>query len=87
MPSSKVPDFKLGIEYGDESLRTRILTNLRSTMTEANLAYLVRSNLVVGANVIFDPKYQNLSKYDLGLSWTPATNQLVGLKHESLNAK
>lgn len=87
MPSSKVPDFKLGIEFGNESLRTRILTNLRSAITEANLAYLFNSKLVMGANMIFDPRLQTLSKYDFGFSWTPATNQLVGLKHESLNAK
>jgi hypothetical protein len=85
MPTGKAPDFKVGLDYGDTSLRAKLLTNLRSVITEADISYLVQSDLILGANLIIDPQIQSVTKYDFGISWTPALNQLVGLKHESLN--
>jgi hypothetical protein len=74
MPSSKAPDFKIGFEYGDTSLRARILTNLRSVITEADISYLLQSDIILGTNLIVDPQMQSVTKYDFGVSWTPALN-------------
>ena len=59
--------------------------NLKSLILDTSVTYLVRSDLIVGGNLIFDPNNSSFEKYDLGFSWSAGTNQLVGLKHESLN--
>ena len=55
MPTSKAPDFKIGFDYGDTSLRAKLLTNLRSAITEADISYLLQSDIILGANLILDP--------------------------------
>jgi hypothetical protein len=63
------------------------LVNLRSFLVEHSLSYKARTNLALGYNLVFDPLAQNLDKYDAGLTWSPANNAFVGLRHESLNKK
>lgn len=74
MPTNKAPDFKIGFDYGDTSLKAKLLTNLRSAITEADISYLLQSDIILGANLIVDPQMQSLTKYDFGVSWTPALN-------------
>ena len=42
-----------------------------------------RSNLLVGYNMVYDPKKSNLDKYDFGLTWEAAPGAFVGLRHDS----
>jgi len=74
MPTSKAPDFKIGFDYGNTSLRAKMLTNLRSAITEADISYLLQSDTILGANLIVDPQMQSVTKYDFGVSWSPALN-------------
>ena len=34
---------------------------------------------------MLEPKLSSVSTYDFGLSWSPSTNAIVALKHESAN--
>jgi len=36
---------------------------------------------------VFNPKTSALEKYDFGFNWSPAAGAVLGLKHESANAK
>jgi hypothetical protein len=74
MPTNKAPDFNIGFDYGDSSLRAKILTNLRSAITETDISYLLQSDIILGANIIVDPQMQSVTNYDFGVSWTPALN-------------
>ena len=74
MPSNKAPDFNIGFDYGDKSLRAKILTNLRSAITETDISYLLQSDIILGANLVVDPQMQSVTKYEFGVSWTPAFN-------------
>ena len=84
-PSTKAPEFKVGLDLSNEKTKLKFLTNVRSLVSEGSFTYLARSNFILGANYIFDLKTQNLSKYDFGVSWSPAADAFVGLKHESAN--
>ena len=68
----------------NSTTKFNFLTNVRTLLNEGSLTYLARSNFIVGLNYTFDIKTQNLEKYDFGLSWAPAVDSFVGLKHESL---
>lgn len=83
LPTTNVPDLKVGFDLQNSSTKVKLLSNLRSFVTEGNFTYLARSNFALGANYVLDVKTQNLEKYDFGLSWSPADNAFVGLKHES----
>ena len=85
MPSNKVPDFKAGVEYVDKNVRAKLLMNLKSALLDSNVTYLARPDLILGGNLVFNPKTITLDKYDFGFSWSAGTNQLLGLKHESIN--
>jgi hypothetical protein len=74
MPSNQVPEFKAGFEFINENLRSRLLMNLKSLTIDTSVTYLVRSDLIVGGNLIFDPKNSTLDKYDLGFSWSAGAN-------------
>jgi hypothetical protein len=85
VPTSKAPEFKVGIDFSNNKAKARWNINTRTLLAEASATYLARDNLVVGLNLLLDPKTQNLQKYDFGVSWAPADKAFVGLKHESLN--
>jgi len=87
IPTSAPSVFKAGLEYGCSCLKSKLLVNLRSFLTEHSLSYKARPDLVLGYNLILDPLTQNLDKYEAGLTWSPAENAFVGLRHESLNKK
>ena len=84
-PTTTAPNFKTGIEFNNASTKLKFLTNLRTLLVEHNLTHLARPNLILGWNLILDPRVYNLEKYDFGATWEPSTNCFVGLKHESLN--
>ena len=41
---------------------------------------------MLGFNLTLDPNTQQLTKYDFGTAYEPASRLLVGLKHESTSA-
>lgn len=84
IPTTKVPDLKLGTEYNSANSKVKLYTNLRSLVTELNLTYLARTNLALGSNLVLNPQAKNLDKYDFGATWSPASGAFVGLKHESV---
>lgn len=49
------------------------------------MTHLASKNVVVGGDLLLNVQRQNLDKYNFGLSWSPAANAFVGLKHESAN--
>jgi hypothetical protein len=74
---------KTGLEWNCASVKAKALVNLRSFLLEHNLTYLARPNLLVGYNLILDPRTQNLEKYDCALNWEVAPGATVGLRHDS----
>lgn len=84
IPSSKVPDFKIGAEYNTSNAKVKFYENIRTFVGELNMTYLARNNLALGTNLVLNAKAHQLEKYDFGASWSPASNAFVGLKHESL---
>jgi hypothetical protein len=74
MPSNQMPELKAGVEFINQNIRSSLLMNLKSLMLESNVTYLVRSDLIVGGKLIFDPKNSTFEKYDLGFSWSAGTN-------------
>lgn len=85
IPSVKIPELKAGIEFKNANTNIKFLTNVRSLLNEFTLSYLARDNFLFGANFILDPRTKTLEKYDFGVNWAPATNTVVGLKHESIS--
>lgn len=83
--AKSVPDFKLGFEYIHTDLRAQVSADLRSLACTAHLTYLAQSNLAVGGCLVLEPQISSVSTYDFGLSWSPSTNAIVALKHESAN--
>jgi hypothetical protein len=59
-PSSKVPEFKVGVDFANDKAKLKFLTNVRTLVSEGSLTYLARSNFILGVNYIFDLKAQNL---------------------------
>lgn len=82
IPSTRVPDLKIGTEYTTDDAKVKLYTNVRTLVTEFNWTYLARTNFAIGSNFVLNK--QNLEKYDFGATWSPATGAFVGLKHESL---
>ena len=76
---------KAGIDYSSESLKLKLLTNLSTFLQEATFSYLVKTNVLIGMNLVLNPTSRNLEKYDFGISWSPAAGAFVGLKHESIS--
>ena len=74
MPSNKIPELKTGFEYLHENLRAKLLMNLKSFVLDTSVTYLARSDLIVGGNLLFDPRDSRLEKYDFGFSWSAGTN-------------
>ena len=86
-PSTQDFLFQGGIEYTQTNSRFKLLANLRTFNLEAQLAYRFQPSAILGLNVVVDPNTQILTKYDFGVAFEPAANLLVGIRHESLNAK
>lgn len=61
----------------------KCLTNLRNFLIEKNLTYLVKPSVLLGFNLVLDPRVFNFEQYDFGLTWEAANNCFVGLKHQS----
>jgi hypothetical protein len=78
---------KVGIDYVHEKAKLRWNFSTRTFLNEAAFTYLARKNLILGLNTIIDPRTANVEKYDFAVSWSPADNSFVGLKHESKNKK
>ena len=85
MPSHELPELRAGVEYAERSVRGKVLMNLKSFSVDSQVTYLGRDDLIVGGNLVFNPHTAMLDKYDCGFSWSAGSNQLLGLKHESLN--
>lgn len=66
-----------------DKVKAKLLTNLRTFVSEHQLTYLASPKVLVGYNLVLDPLAKNLDKYDWGLTWQPAAGAFVGLKHES----
>lgn len=58
---------------------------MRTLLGEVTVSHLARKNFALGGNFLVNVEKQNLEKYDFGLSWSPAANAFLGLKHESAN--
>lgn len=81
LPTNQAPVFKFGYEYQNENLKMKCLTNLRNFLIEKNLTYLAKPSLLLGFNLVLDPRVFNFEQYDFGLTWEAANNCFVGLKH------
>lgn len=86
-PSTQDFLFQGGVEHVQGDSRFKFLANLRTFNFESQLTYRFQPSAILGVNVNVDPNTQVLTKYDFGVAFEPAANLLVGLKHESLNAK
>ena len=88
MPAAgKTPEFKGGFEYISANARAKLLLNLRTLLGDFTFSYLAKSSTALGGNFVFNPKTSALEKYDFGFNWSPAAGAVLGLKHESTNAK
>lgn len=83
IPTTKVPDLKIGTEYSNASTKVKFYTNVRTLASDLQLTYLIGNKVAFGSNLVLSPYAKNLDKYDFGLSWAPAAGATVGLKHES----
>ena len=83
--STKKAEDKLGLEYNNEHVKTKLLVDARTGRAEHSLAAKVYDNYLLGYNLAYDVASGNLEKYDAGLSWTPAPKVSVGVKHESVD--
>lgn len=88
MPASDktFPLCKTGVEYQNANMKLKCWLNTRDYTLENQFSYMIKSNHFFGWNLHLDPRNQKLMKYDFGFNWEPATNSVVGLKHESTNA-
>jgi len=84
-PSDKVPDAKIGIDFGNSESKYRQLTNIRDFVTEITLVHKVCPRFLLGGNIVIDAQKQILTSYNGGIVWEPADKVFVGLKHESVN--
>ena len=56
LPTNSVPVFKAGVEFVNSNARVKFLTNMRTGLIENNFTYLARPSLVVGWNLVLDPR-------------------------------
>ncbi len=87
VPTTGVPDFKVGLEYISGNSRAKALFNVRTLLGDITFTHLVKSNFSLGANLLVNPHASTLEKYDFGFNWSPAAGAVIGLKHESINKK
>lgn len=83
--SGPKPEFKAGFDYATEKAKAKLWFNLCSFQTDGTVSYLAHKNLAVASNFVVNVKASTLDKLDWGLSWNPADNAFVGLKHESVS--
>ena len=83
LPTTVVPNFRAGLDYGSAVTKFRLVANLRTLLVEHYLTSLVRPNVQVGYNLVLDSRTQNIEKYDFGLTWEPTSGAFVGVRHES----
>jgi Eukaryotic porin len=84
--ASRVPDFKVGVEYNNAAAKAKVLTNVRSLLSEANVTYLYK-NYLFGGNFNVDLRGQKILSNELGLTWSPATGSRFGLLHKGADKK
>ena len=85
VPTDAIPVLKGGLEWNCSKIRSKVLTNLRNSITEHHLTYLAHPRLVVGYNVLLNLANQGIEKYDFGLSWQVGNGAFLGLRHDSLS--
>ena len=68
-PSEKVPDCKVGVDFSNDTSKVRWLINVRDLVSETTFTHLATARWLVGGNLTFDAKKQNLSVYNAGVVW------------------
>ncbi len=84
--ASKVPDFKVGVEYNNTTAKAKVLTNVRSLLAEANVTYLYK-NYLFGGNFNVDLRGQKIVSNEVGFTWSPATGSRFGILHRGADKK
>ena len=85
VPSDKTPEAKVGLDFANEDLKYRQLTNVRDFVTELTFVHKACARWLIGGNITVDAKKQLLTTYNAGVVWEPADKILIGLRHESVN--
>jgi len=84
-PSDKVPEAKVGLDFANEDLKYRQLTNVRDFVTEITVVHKCCSRWLIGGNFILDANKKLVTAYNAGVVWEPADKVLIGVRHESVN--
>jgi len=74
---------KAGIDLSNENTKLKFYVNLQNFLIENSFTYLVSPRHVFGANLIFNPQNNQLTKYDFGINNELAPGSNFGIKHES----
>lgn len=89
-PSEVKPKLNLGLDFNNEQAKVKLQTAVVGDfVSEAVLSYKPLPRLLLGANLVFEPKkdQHQLSKYDFGINVEPADKSFIGLKHETITRK
>lgn len=83
-PSNGKAFIKLGLNFENDVVKYKQLTNVHTFLTDATLSYKNSSKWAFGADTTLDLKHQSVPKYNFGFTWSPAENAVVQLRHDSL---
>ena len=83
IPTTTNPTIKVGFDLTNASTKMKFYFNVHNYFIEDQFTYLVKPNMVFGADVICDTKAGKLTKYDFAINKEIAQGSNVGIKHES----